>query len=141
MNWDTPIARPQHVRALLALAGMDRGALGRLERPAGQYGERNRRPGRAGRGGPHFLEALAGLLRDRPSSRDLAHAALAGPHRGGGVALGELDGVEALLHAEVDVFCGDVLAEANERFAVHGRRSTVHSQSTVPVDSVSTVDC
>ena len=97
---------------------MDGRALGGLEGPAGKGPQRHRVPGRPRRGGAHLREALAGLLGHQPHGRELAHAALAGAHRGGGVALGELDRVVALLHAQVDVLGGHVLAQAGEALAL-----------------------
>ena len=112
-----PVARPQDVRAQLAVTGVHRRALGGLEGASGQRAHRHRVPGRPGGGGAHLGQALPGLLGHQPHRGQLAHAALAGPHRRGGVALGELDRVVALLHAQVDVLRGHVLAQAGEALA------------------------
>ena len=59
----------------------------------------------------------------QPHRRQLAHAALAGAHRRGRVALGQLDRVVALLDREVDVLRGHVLAQAGEALALAPARS------------------
>ena len=140
-----PVARPHHVGSQVAVAAVDRGALGRLEGPPGQRPHRHRLPGRARGGGAHVLQALPGLLRHQAYRGQLAHAALAGAHRGGGVALGELDRVVALLHAQVDVLGGHVLAQAGKALALAGAgargrdRRTGPDRRFVPSSAVDTV--
>ena len=102
------------------MAAVDRGALGGLERPAGEDAHRHRHPRRACGRRADLLEALPGLLRHQADRRQLAHPALARPHRHGRVALGQLDRVVALLDAQLDVLRGHVLAQAREALAVAG---------------------
>ena len=117
----------------VAVARVDRRALGGLERPPGERPHRHRDPGRPRRRGADLLEALAGLLGHQAHGRELAHAALAGPHGGGRVALGELDRVVALLDAQLDVLRRDVLAQAGEALALaRARDAAVAPPSTAP---------
>ena len=57
------------------------------------------------------------MLGHQPDRLQLAHASLAGAHRHGRVALGQLDRVIALVDRESDVLAGHVLAEAGEALA------------------------
>ncbi len=60
------------------------------------------------------------MLGHQPDRLQLAHPALAGAHRHGRVALGQLDRVIALVDREPDVLAGHVLAEAREALAAAG---------------------
>ena len=112
-----PVAGPLHVRAERAVARMDRGALGGLDRPSAEDPHRYRHPGRAGGGRADVGEALPGFLRHQTHRRQLAHAPLARAHGHGGVALCQLDRVIALVDRETDVLAGHVLAQAGEALA------------------------
>ena len=115
-----PVAGPLHGGAELAVARMDRRALGGLHRAAAEDPHRHRHPRRPGGRGADVAEALPGLLGHQPHRRQLAHPPLAGAHGHGRVALGELDRVIALLDRQVDVLAGDVLAQAGEALAAPG---------------------
>ena len=117
-----PVAGPLDVGAQLTVAAVDRRALGRLERPAGQHAHRDRHVRGASGRSSDALQALARLLRHQPHRCELAHPALARAHGHRRVALGQLDRVVALVDAQLDVLGGDVLAQAREALAAGRRR-------------------
>ncbi len=114
----TPVAGPEHVASQLPMASVHGGALGRLKGPAGEHAHRHRRPRRPGGGQSDVADRGAGLLGHLPDRGELAHAALAGPHGHGRVALQQLQRVEPLVDRVADVVGGHVLAEAGEALAV-----------------------
>src|SRR6185503_12282881 len=116
-----PGARPHHLRAELLVAMVDRGALGRLVRTPGEEAERDRRPGRPRGGRSDRRLVLLVLARIEADGRHVAETPLARTHRHRGVALRELDRVEALADRALQILVRDVLADADEALALPGR--------------------
>ena len=110
-----PVARPLHVRAQLAVAAVDRRALGRLHRAARERAHRDGRPGRPRRGDADVVQRPPRHRGQDADRGELRVAPLRGAHRHGRVALGQLDGVVALGHGVGDVLRRDVLVEVDER--------------------------
>jgi hypothetical protein len=113
-----PGARPHHLGAELLVAMVDGRALRGLVRPAREEAERDGRPRRAGSGRSDRRLVLLVLARVEADRGHVAQAALAGAHRHRGVALGELDGVEALADRPLQVLVRHVLADADKALAL-----------------------
>ena len=109
-----PGARPHHRAAQVLVAVVQRGALARLLRRAGEQAHRDRRVRRPGRGGADRVLVDPGRLRVDADRVRVAEPALARPHRHRRVALRELDRVEALGDRVLQVLRRLVLAEADE---------------------------
>ncbi len=109
-----PGAGPHHAGAELLVAVVQRRALGRLLRIAGDEAHRDRRVRRPRRRRADRVLVQPGRLRVDADRVDVAEPALARPHRHRRVALRELDRVEALGDRVLEVLRRLVLAEADE---------------------------
>ncbi len=123
-----PVARPQHLAAVLGVPVVGGRALDRLVAARGQQREAGRVVRRPGGGDADTLgvRVEAQLLGDDEAGVAVAHAPLARAHGDRRVALGQLQRAEALVQRQAHVLGCHVLAVADDLLAHRLRRLRRH---------------